>query len=102
MLWQIDEQTAQAAIAYRFPFELDVPARQYEGCQTDAATWNDRVIQPSTWLDEPLWSSPDQIIKQFTDGHYTQALALVVSWGGMGRRSKDIYGERTQRHDRAN
>lgn len=96
MLWGIDEQTAQAAMAYTFPFELDVPARQFGGCQTNAGTWNDRVIQPSAWPDEPLWSSPDQIIKQFTDGHYTQALALVVSWGGMGRRSKSIYGERTR------
>jgi len=96
MLWQIDQQTAKAAMAYRFPFELDVSAPQFQGCKTDARTWNDRVIQPSTWPDEPLCSSPDQIITQFTDGHYTQALALVVSWGGMGRRSKDIYRERAR------
>jgi hypothetical protein len=27
---------------------------------------------------------------------YTQGVAMVVSWGGMGRRSKDIYRQRSQ------
>jgi hypothetical protein len=32
----------------------------------------------------------------FQNRLYTQAVAMVVSWGGMGRRSKDIYGQRSQ------
>jgi hypothetical protein len=94
MHWANDERTGQAATAYPLPIEHDSPALQFRGCRTSTETWNDRVIQPSAWPDGPLWSSPDQIIKQFADERYTQALALVVSWGGMGRRSKDIYGER--------
>lgn len=92
--WPTNQQTAQAATAYSLAIKGNAPAAQFEGCHTSAETWNDRVVQPSAWPDTPLWSSPDEIVKQFGDERYTQALALVVSWGGMGRRSKDIYGER--------
>lgn len=93
MHWEIEARTAQAATAHPLLIERAVPAPQFPGCCTSTQIWNDRVVQPATWKDGPLWSSPDEIIKQFRDGRYTQALALVVSWGGMGRRSKDIYGE---------
>ena len=92
--WPIDQQTARAATDYPLAIKGNAPASQFGGCLTSAETWNDRVVQPSAWPDTPLWSSPGEIIKQFTDQRYTQALALVVSWGGMGRRSKHIYGER--------
>src|SRR5579863_1564441 len=94
MYWEIDERTAKAATGHPLRIDGDVPAPQFGGCRTDAETWNDRVIQPSSWPEGPLQSGPDQIIKEFRDERHTQALALVVSWGGMGRRSKDIYGER--------
>ncbi len=61
----------------------DAPAAQIPGLNIDRATWNRRVVQPATWRD-PLRSDPEEIIKQFRDAHFTQALALVVSWGGMG------------------
>lgn len=92
--WPIDQLTARAATDYPLAIQGNVPASQFGGCRTSSETWNDRVVQPSAWPDTPLWSSPGEIIKQFADERYTQALALVVSWGGMGRRSKDIYGER--------
>lgn len=41
-----------------------------------------------------MFSSPAQIIRQFQDGRYTQALALVVSWGTMWRTSGSIWGRR--------
>ena len=94
MIWKIDQATALAAMTYMPLQDQDAPVLQFGGCHTSAETWNDRVLQPSTWPNEPLWSSPEEIIKQFADERYTQALALVVSWGGMGRRSKDIYGKR--------
>jgi hypothetical protein len=90
MIWKIDQATALAAMAYMPLQDQDAPALQFGGCHTSAEIWDDRVLQPSTWPNGPLRSSPDQIIKQFADERYTQALALVVSWGGMGRRSKDI------------
>jgi hypothetical protein len=43
-----------------------------------------------------LPSSPSQITDFFQKELYTQAVAMVVSWGGMGRRSKDIYKQRSQ------
>jgi hypothetical protein len=94
MIWKIDQATALAAMAYMPLQDQDAPALQFGGCHTSAEIWDDRVLQPSTGPNRPLRSSPDQIIKQFADERYTQALALVVSWGGIGRRSKDIYGER--------
>jgi hypothetical protein len=92
LVWTMDERTAKAAAAYPFPIERNTPAAQFGGCLTSAQTWNDRVVQPTTWKSGSLKSSPDQIIKQFQSGRYTQALALVVSWGGMGRTSQYIYG----------
>lgn len=91
--WPPDPQTAQAANAHPISLKRDTPAPQFAGCWTEAKTWNDRVIQPAAWPAGPLRSSPDQIISFFRDRRYTQGLAMVVSWGGMGRRSKDIYGE---------
>ena len=34
----------------------------------------------------------------FQNRRYTQGLAMVVSWGGMGRRSPDIYGPKDIRN----
>jgi len=92
--WRTDWQTVQAATAYSLPIKGDAPAPQFGGCLTSTQTWDDRVTQPATWKTGPLLSSPEEIIKQFREGRCTQALALVVSWGGMGRTSKFIYGER--------
>jgi hypothetical protein len=96
MHWETDERTARAAASYPLSIDRDTPADQFGGCRTYGETWNDRVVQPSAWPNGPLWSSPEQIVRQFADERYTQALALVVSWGGMGRRSKDIYGARSR------
>ncbi len=92
MIWKIDERTEQAARGYRPPIKSDIPAPQFGGCQTSTLVWNHRVVQSATWNEGPLLSSPYEIIKQFRDGRYTQALALVVSWGGMARTSQYIYG----------
>jgi hypothetical protein len=94
MRWSMDARTANAAAAHPFPLEHSSPAAQFGGCLTTTETWNDRVVQPATWKNGPLLSSPGEIIKQFQARRYTQGLALVVSWGGMGRASKYIYGER--------
>jgi hypothetical protein len=94
--WKMDERTAKAASAYPFPIDRAAPGTQYQGCVTNTQTWNDRVVQPATWSNGSLISSPDQIIKQFRSQRYTQALALVVSWGGMGRTSQYIYDTPTR------
>jgi hypothetical protein len=94
MHWPTDQLTAQAATAYPVVIKREAPATQFVGCPTRAETWNDRVFQPAQWPAGPLRSSPEQIIKFFRMKRYTQGLAMVVSWGGMGRRSKDIYGQR--------
>jgi len=95
MHWNLDQRTEDAASAHELPIRRGNPARQFEGCLTDATTWNDRVVQPAHWPNGLLWSSPDQILTFFRDGHYTLGLAMVVSWGGMGRRSWDIYRGRS-------
>src|SRR5580658_7025218 len=94
LLWNIDGPTAKAAsVCYPFP-ERDKPAKQFEGRFLTTKTWNDRVIQPATWKSGKLLSRPEEIIKQFQDGRYTQAHALVMVWGTMWRTSPYIYGER--------
>jgi hypothetical protein len=93
--WGLDERTAQAASKYPLVRPDTPAAKQFEGRPTSAQTWNDRVVQPATWKDGPLISSPDQIIEQFQSRRYTQALVLVVSWGRMGRTSPHIYGTRS-------
>ncbi len=90
--WKMDERTAKAASIYPFPIDRATPGVQYPGCVTETRTWSNRVVQPATWKNGSLISSPDEIIKQFQSQRYTQALALVVSWGGMGRTSQYIYG----------
>jgi hypothetical protein len=92
--WYTDPKTVQAATAHKLPLPHSLPARQVNGCETNTEIWRDRIIHPPTWRD-PIRSDPAEIIKQFKQGRYTQGLALVVSWGGMGRRAKAIYGEAT-------
>src|SRR5947209_733165 len=88
--WNIDKATEDAAGEQSLRMLGDIPAGQFDGCNTDMATWNHRIIQPATWND-PLRSDPPHIIKQFENQHYTQGLALVVSWGGMARHPKRVY-----------
>ncbi len=95
MIWKLDKATEVAARLYPLPLTASEPCRQWPGHPTDAFTWNDRVLQPARWPTGPLVSRPAQMITFFREGLYTQAVALVVSWGGMGRRSKDIYKERS-------
>ena len=91
MNWLIDQQTAQLAVAYPIHIQGDMPAAQFAGRNFNPQNWNHRVIQPATWPLGPLLSSPAKIIQQFQDRQYLQALAMVVSWGTMWRRSNHIY-----------
>lgn len=92
--WERDEATARAAIKYPFPIESTVPSCQFAGRTFKPEHWNHRVVQPSHWPQSVLTSSPEQIIGQFANGYYSQALAMVVSWGTMWRRPAAIWGDR--------
>ena len=69
----------------------------FEGVQADGVSEetddHSRVVQPANWHGI-LRSDPDQIIQQFRSQRYTQALAMVVSWGTMWRHPKAIWGGR--------
>ncbi len=93
MRWDIDERTARAAAAFPLLQGVCAPSVQDQGCVTDTWTWNKRVVQPPTWKVGLLSSSPAQIMKQFQAERYTQALALVVSWGRLGRTARYIYAD---------
>jgi hypothetical protein len=93
MHWNIDKRTSQAATKYPFFIKSDVPVGAFPGRAFDTASWNRRVIQPSTWHGE-LRSNPEQIMQQFREERYTQALAMVVSWGTMWRRPEAVWGKR--------
>jgi hypothetical protein len=71
-------------------------ATQFAGCSTHTTTWNSRIVQPSSWGNQLVMSSPSEIISQFRNRRYTQGLALVISWGGMGRTSKHIYADQSR------
>jgi len=94
MRWPLDERTAQAADAYPLLKDATVPSPQFQGRNASKRIWDSRVVQPSTWGTGSILSSPEAIIDQFKGGHYTQGLALVVSWGLMWRQPASIYGDR--------
>lgn len=98
MLWPIDCQTAQAATAYPLPIKRDVPTPQPgengQGCGFNPQAWNHRVLQPAIWPAAPVTCAPNQIINQFREGRYTQALAMVACWGIMWRKPEAIWGHR--------
>src|ERR1700730_17097205 len=96
--WLPDNRTARAAARY-CPITANQPADEFLGGRNfNAPSWEPHVVQPSRWPNGPLFSSPDQIIGQFQAGRYTQALAMVVSWGTMWRASDSIWGSRKPAH----
>jgi hypothetical protein len=94
MHWKIDQDTSCAATKYSIPIKHTSPVGPFDGRTFDTRTWNRRVIQPANW-NGLLKSDPEQIIRQFRDGRYTQGLAMVASWGTMWRQPDAIWGERT-------
>jgi hypothetical protein len=91
MHWKVDEATARAASKYPLPRTSNGPVGPFKGRRFDTRNWNHRVVQPSTWHGV-LRSDPDEIIQQFRALRYTQALALVVSWGTMWRQPDAVWG----------
>src|SRR5579862_8060509 len=90
MHWNIDNRTSQAATKYPLAIKHSTLVGLLPGRLFSTESWNHRVLQPTTWHGE-LRSDPDQIIQQFRNGRYTQALAMVVSWGTMWRRPDAIW-----------
>jgi hypothetical protein len=70
-----------------------MPVGPFRGRPFDVAKWSHRVLQPADWRGASR-SDPDEIIRQFRNQRYTQALALVVSWGTMWRRPDAVWGNR--------
>lgn len=97
MRWPTDQRTAQVATAYPIPIKRDRPAPQDPGGMAYAETWKPRVMQPDAFPSRRFRASPAQVIKFFKDGHFTEALATVVRWGGMQRSPnlQSVYGHRT-------
>ena len=93
MNWKIDRRTQLAAAAHPLARIGGSPIAQFSGRPFNPKRWNRRVIQPN-WPEGELGSSPEQIVAQFRDEEYLQALARVVSWGTMWRRSRAIWGDR--------
>jgi hypothetical protein len=94
MNWQHDPATATAALAAAtFPLRPGggVPAPQFPGHRTTPEIWYDRVLHHRWPAARPLVSSPNNIINLFQQRNYLEALAMVVSWGSMGRRLRYIY-----------
>jgi hypothetical protein len=94
--WQQDPVTARTAEDFPLPISSEKPALQFPGCNTNPANWKyDVVFDSPCWPQvQPLTSSPDNIIDLFKRSAFLEALALVVSWGGMGRQLKRIYCNR--------
>lgn len=97
MRWKLDQRTMQAAKNHPIQINANSPIPPLKGRNFDTRSWNHRVVQPATWCGE-LRSDPDQIMRQFKNGHYTQGLAMVVSWGTMWRQPAAIWGHRNLEH----
>jgi len=91
LLWKNDELTERVAKEYSPIDRRKTHAAQFGGCNFHPKNWEKHVAQPSQWPDEPLCLSPDEIITQFRNNRYTQAIAMVVSWGGMQRTAATIW-----------
>lgn len=98
MIWTIaiDADTALAATAHPIPLAAAIPALQFGGYHfnPNAGGWPGRVLPPRNWPAPPIMSSPAQIIDCFGRNALLEGLALVVSWGTMGRTAPHIYGPR--------
>ena len=92
MHWNIDTRTQEAAAKYPFPISRPTPVGPFSGLSFDIANWDHRVVQPANW-DGVRCSDPGEIIRQFRIQRYTQALALVVSWGRMWRQPQTVWGQ---------
>lgn len=102
MNWQTDPDTAEAA--KRFPLErISIKREQYPGRKFNIASWSRRILPPPQWPNgSALFCSPMHIIDLFQKGAVLEALAMVVSWGGMQRQSKNIYDNRELKDIRQN
>ena len=92
MDWRSDPKTERVAASHPVLIEAKTPADQFGGFRFWPARWDRRVVQPSQWPTMELKSSPAAIIEQFQLGHFTQGLAMTVSWGKMWRRPEAIWG----------
>lgn len=96
MKWSNDSATERAArLWHPIPMSVTTPAAQFGGCRFDPSGRDARVLQPADWPAGDLISSPLSIMAQFKAGHYTQALEMVVSWGGMARTRRHIWKARS-------
>jgi hypothetical protein len=92
MKWISDPSTEHAARRWHpIPITHEQPSAQFAGHVVDPDRANGRIAQPAHWPAGMLKSSPETIIGQFRNGHFTQALELVISWGGMARARCYIY-----------
>jgi hypothetical protein len=99
MKWRIDPLTQAAARDFPLRINSKHPLAQVDGGTFNYKNWEKRTRSGDAFLPVPEGrnpDSPDQIIAEFQADHYLQALALVVSWGGMARRSGQIYRRRRQ------
>lgn len=92
MYWKDNSITKNAASEFCAISRYKIPAKQYPGYDFSPRNWQTWVLQPSQWSSAKLKSSPDEIIYQLSNHRYTQALALVVAWGGMQRTKAKIIG----------
>ncbi|HET9743377.1 MAG TPA: hypothetical protein VFQ00_11565 [Terriglobales bacterium] len=95
LVWFLDAETARAAAKYPLFLNCTTPASQANGHPFLPSTWNHRVMHPPDWPRGVLRSTPSEIIRQFRARRYTQALAMIVSWGEMWRQPDSVWGSRT-------
>ena len=102
MKWHYDPLSAYWACtcshqflkALKFPSK---PANQYPGHETKESIWDQHILEKAFPAHcaglkaGNLICSPSNIIQCFRDKRVLEALALIVSWGGMGRTKNYIY-----------
>ena len=97
--WPTDPQTAKAAKEYPLLLRASSPSKQFGEDRLNSGfnprSWDSRIIQPSSWPKGLCSCTPNDVINQFKDKHYTQGLAMVACWGLMWRQPNAIWGTRT-------
>lgn len=92
MKWISDPATERAARRwFPIPAAHTLPSPQYAGRVFNPERSSGRIALPAQWPSGILTSAPAAIIAEFRSGHFTQALELVVAWGGMARARRHIW-----------
>jgi hypothetical protein len=90
--WELDEATASASKNYPINLGDEPPTQQYAGHVVSVEKLRHRLLKCDDFQHDSVMCSPTEMVRCFREHRNLAGLALVVSWGRMGRTLPYIYG----------